>query len=207
MTDEQWLSAIKRYGDENRRWQFKNRELVGGASTLALELKALAKSDPRRFAHFFLRLPESANSIYGQQLLQGLAEAGQVDKDITITALRTAHAHRDRPFGIQITRIIKHHPACARDEDVFRALALVCGTRRGKESWTSVRERPTEEFPSIADLVPANTNLVLNGINSARGVAWEVLGQLVQSNSDRVAEIWLLSNAGPAKRPSHRCGR
>ncbi len=192
MTDEQWLYAIKKDWGQNAVSQFRKGKVVGGALELARELEALAKFDPGRFARFFLRLPESANSIYGQHVLQGLAGAEQVDEDTTIAALRVAHAHRDRPFGLQIVRLINRHPACAREDDVFKALLWYAEHGDVSETPISGHEEHTETFPSIDDLVPANTPLVFDGINSARGVAWELLGQVVQSNPHRAAEIWVL---------------
>ena len=106
--------------------------------------------------------------------------------------MRAAHTHRERPFGLQIVRLTKNHPACARDDDVFKALLWYAEQGEASESWISGQERHTKKFPSIDDLVPVNTPLVLNGINSARGVAWEVLGQLVQSHPHRADEIWAL---------------
>ena len=190
MTDEQWLSAIETDWSQNEVSQLKKGKIVGGELQLARELEDLAKSDPNRFASFFLRLPESANSIYGRHVLQGLGGAEQVDEDATIAALHAAHAHRDRPFGQQIVRLVKNHPACARDDDVFKALLWYAEHGDVIETLRFSHGEDTEPFPSIADLVPANTPLVYNGINSARGVAWQVLGQLVQSNLHRATEIW-----------------
>ena len=87
MTDDQWLSEIKKDWDQNARSKLGKGEIIGGALELARELEDRAKSDPGRFARFFLRLPESANPIYGQHLLQGLGGAEQVDEDATIAAL------------------------------------------------------------------------------------------------------------------------
>ena len=192
MTDDQWLVAIERDWDINARAQFGKGEIVGGALELARELGDCAKSDPGRFARFFLRLPESANSRYGQHLLQGLDGAEQVDEDATIAALRAAHTHRNRPFGLQIVHLVKSHPACAREGDIFDALLWYAEHGEASETRISVHKEHTEPFPSIGDLVPVNTPLVLSGINSARGVAWEVLGQMVESHPHRTAEIWTL---------------
>ena len=192
MTDEQWLSAIEQDWSQNGISRLREGRFVGGALELARELETLTKSDPSRFARFFLRLPESSNSIYGQHVLQGLASAEQVDEDATIAALHAAHAHRDRPFGLQIVHLVKKHLAYARDEDVFKALLWYAEHGKAREGLISGLEKPAQEFPSIDDLVPANTNLILDGINSARGVAWDVLGQVIQGDPHRAGEIWTL---------------
>ena len=192
MTDDQWLSEIKKDWDQNARSKRGKGEIIGGALELARELEDRAKSDPGRFARFFLRLPESANPIYGQHLLQGLDGAEQVDEDATIAALRAAHAHRSRPFGLQIVHLVKSHPACAREGDIFDALLWYAEHGEASETRISVHKEHTEPYPSIGDLVPVNTPLVLSGINSARGVAWEVLGQMVRNHPHHAAEIWTL---------------
>ncbi len=192
MTDDNWLCAIRHDRYQRRRPQRGKVETIGGATKIARQLESVTRSDPDRFARFFLRLPDSANSIYGQHVLQGLAGAEQVDEDATIAALRAAHAHRDRPFGLQIVRLIERHPACARDDDVFEAVLWYAAHGEVQDVRTSIDPEPTGKFPSIRDLVPANTALDVSGMNTTRGVAWEVLGQLVKSNPHRAAEIWAL---------------
>ena len=192
MTDDQWLSEIKKDWDQNARSKRGKGDIIGGALELARELEDRAKSDPGRFARFFLRLPESANPIYGQHLFQGLDGAEQVDEDATIAALRAAHAHRSRPFGLQIVHLVKSHPACAREGDIFDALLWYAEHGEASETRMSGLKEHTEPYPSIGDLVPVNTPLVLSGINSARGVAWEVLGQMVRNHPHHAAEIWTL---------------
>ena len=192
MTDDQWLVAIQRDWNRNARAQLGKEGIVGGALELARELGNCAKSDPGRFARFFLRLPESANPRYGQHLLQGLDGAEQVDEDATIAALRAAHGHRNRPFGLQFVHLVKSHPACAREGDGFDALLWYAEHGEASETRMSGLKEHTEPYPSIGDLVPVNTPLVLSGINSARGVAWEVLGQMVRNHPHHAAEIWTL---------------
>ena len=192
MTDKQWLIAIKKDWAKNEISQLGRGKFVGGALELARDLENRAKSEPGRFASLFLRLPKTADSIYGQHILHGLAHAEQVNEDTVIAALRAAHAHWDRPFGLQISRFAKNYPACARDEDVFKALLWYAEHGEADEKLVSDHEEHTEMFPSIDDLVPVNTPLVLDGINTARGVAWEALGQVVQANPHRAAEIWAL---------------
>ena len=113
-----------------------------------------------------------------------------MDEDTTIAALRAAHAYRERSFGQEIVRLVKNHHACARDHDVFKALLWYAENGEVVETLGFSNKEQTEPFPSIADLVPANNPLVLTGINSARGVAWQALGQIVQSNPHRASEIW-----------------
>ena len=190
MTDDHWLSAINKDWSQNAKSEFRKGNIVGGAFELAGELEGCTKSDPARFARFFLRLPASANSIYGRAVLQGLAGAEQVDANAAIAVLRMAHAHADRPFGLQIARLVRRHPACAAADDVCEALLWYAEHGEASEKLLFGREKHPERFPSIHDLVPPNPPLVINGMNSVRGVAWQALAQAVESNPHCTAVIW-----------------
>lgn len=199
MTDEQWLSAIEKYAAE-----YENGEglSVYGMFGLAQELERVAKSDPSRFARFFLRLREVVNPEFGRRVLEGLASAEKVDKDATIAALRAAHAHRDRPFGLQIVRVVDRHPVCLRDDDIFEALLWYSEHGEASENQVSGCGDHAEEFPSIDDLVGANDALLTSGINSVRGAAWWVLGRLIESDQRRSAEIQALVECRAGDEPS-----
>ena len=202
MTDEQWLSAINTYQADHGLPQIRRGRRVGGALELARELEGLAKSDPGRFARLFLRLPESVDPVYGQFILQGLAAAEQVDEAATIAALRAAHAHQKRPFGLQIVSLVKRHPGCAQDDDIFRALLWYAEHGEAGGTLKTRHDERSEDFPSIDDLIHTKTSLVNCGINAARGATWEVLGQLVQSQPHRTTAIWTLVEDRVGKEPS-----
>ena len=190
MNDDHWLYAIRNDRYQNDSPQLRRGEIVGGALELARELEALAKSDPDRFARFFLRLPEDSNSIFGQHLLQGLAGAVHVDEEATIETLRTAHSHRDRPFGLQIVRLIERHHASARDDEVFEAVLWYASHGSVEDRGVSFPEIRLGEFPSINGLVHANNELENRGVNSTRGYAWRTLGQLVTHHPHRAPDTW-----------------
>ena len=189
MSDDQWLAAIKKYQQQNAYVEAENERIVGGTRELARELEGVTKSDPGRFARFFLRLPEDANSIYGQHILRGLASADQVDEGATIGALRTAHAHPDRPFEMQFIELVRRHPACGRDDEVFKALLRYAVHGEVQEISASDENEHPGRCPSIDDLLEANRNLHLNGINSSRGVAWQALGQVVACQPVRATDL------------------
>ena len=190
MTDEQWFSAIEKYGDEYEKGEGPS---VYGMQGLAGDLERAAKSDPGRFSHIFLRLPEVANPTYGRAVLDGLAGAEHVDEHVTIAALHTAHTRARQPFGLQIVRVVRRHPACLRDDDVFEALLWYAEHGDAAEMRESGHEEDAEEPVSIDALVSAGDALLTCGINSARGAAWEVLGQVVESNPHRAPEIQALA--------------
>ena len=192
MTDKQWYSAINRHMDDHSTSYLEDGQIVGGAWQLAQELEELAASNPNRFAQFFLGLPENANPAYGRSLLQGLARAEHLDEIAVISVLCKAHEHPNRPFGLQVVRLLERHPTYARDSKVFTA--LVWYAEHGdadKTIFTGAKEQ-LGPFPSIDDLSRANSSLINQGINSVRGVAWICLGRLVQHGPQCVADIWTL---------------
>ncbi len=192
MSDDQWLAAIKKYHQRNAYVEPENETVVGGTRELARELEGATRSNPGRFARFFLRLPEDASSIYGQCLLQGLAGAEQIDEDAAIAALRDAHARPRRPFEMQFIELVKHHPACGRDDEVFKALLWYASHGEVQETLATDEIEHPGICPAIDDLLEANRNLYLKGINSSRGVAWQALGHVVAHQSDRATDLWTL---------------
>lgn len=202
MSDDQWLAAIEKYDKHNAYVEPENETIVGGTHELARELEGVTRSDPGRFARFFPRLPEDANSIYGQRLLQGLAGAEQIDEDAAIAALRDAHARPGLPFEMQFIELVKRHPACGRDDEVFKALLWYAANGGVQETLASNDNKPPVTFPSIDDLLEANRNLYHNGINSSRGVAWQALGQVVARQPDRATDLWALVECQPAEEVS-----
>lgn len=192
MTDRQWLDAIKKYVDDYPPNSFRDTS-IGGASQLARELGNCTKSDPKRFARLFLDLPHDVNPAYGRSLLEGLAYAELEDKDAMIAALHTAHTYHDQPFGLQITRVVEHHPVCAQDDSVFEAILWYAEYGETSEQPVFSHMEDGSEFPTIDDLIQMSVRLLIDsGINSARGNAWEVLGNLVPNNPHCVPAIWRL---------------
>ena len=194
MKNKHWLSAIKKYETADYSSpDVKGERIVKGVSALARKLEGLAKSDPSRFVRFFLQLPESADPIYGQSVLQGVAAAEQADENATIAALHAAHAHQEKPFGQQIAYLVECHPVYARDDGVFSAVLWYAEYgEAGEESGTGHRER-LEDFPSVDDLVHVNDYIIARRLDSVRGAAWQVLGRFGRSSPHRAAAIWDLA--------------
>ena len=192
LTDNQWYSAISKHVDSDSTSYLVDRKVVGGAWQLAQELEELAASNPNRFAQFFLGLPENANPVYGRYLLQGLARAEHLDENAINSVLCKAHEHPNRPFGLQIVRFLERNPVYARDSHVFTALLWYAEHGEANKSTVTSDKEHLESFPSINDLIRANSSLINSGINSTRGVAWIALGRLVQHSPQQAAEIWIL---------------
>ncbi len=192
MTDSQWYSAINKHVESNSTSFLVDGKVVGGALQLAQELDELTASDPNRFAQFFLGLPEISNPAYGRSLLQGLTRAEHLDEIAVISVLCKAHENPNRPFGLQIVRLLERHPVYARDSNVFAVLLWYAEHGDANETIFASDREQLGSLPSIDELSRASSSLISNGINSARGVAWISLGRLVQNNPQRVADIWNL---------------
>ena len=50
-----------------------------------------------------------------------------------------------------------------------------------------------KDYPSIRELLQSNSSLVVNGINCARGLAWEILARMIPTHPDRADDISALA--------------
>ena len=73
MTDEQWLSAIKKYNSEERH-NWENLE-KGTALELARMLQECVKQEPKRFSQLSLRFPKGTHPFYIEHTLNALKGA------------------------------------------------------------------------------------------------------------------------------------
>ena len=95
-------------GGKVRRVDF----LKGGAIQLSQMLTALTKEDPSRFANLVHRIPDDANPVYFEAILQGIAES-TLDSDSIVAACLRCHGLPDRPLGRWITRPLHSLSSCA----------------------------------------------------------------------------------------------
>jgi hypothetical protein len=202
MSDEQWLSAMRKDWFANGVRQSREGNVFGGPMELAQGLGRRAKSDPERFMRLFLRFPADADALYGQSLLGGLADAEHLDTESGIAVLRKSHDQPGRPFGLQIIRLLTKCPSWAQEDDIFEGLLWYAEHGDAPEGPEFSPEEQIGELPSIDDLVGANVSLISSGINSVRGAAWELLGRLVQRCSDRIPAIWTLIERRAGEEPS-----
>ena len=193
MTDSQWLSAIYDFERRDADPEHSIINHLGVASAFQQQLARAAKDDPDRFALFFFKLPQDVSLQYALHVLQGLANADNVDIGAMTAVLKAAHAYPDRPFGLEICRILRRHTACADDDGIFHALLWYAEHGDASEGISSDSAADQENrFLSIDALVQSNSMLVINGINCARGAAWELLGKLIRSSPHRAEDIWSL---------------
>lgn len=75
MSDEQWLSAMRKY-DDFTEWGAPNRELLkGGVIELSRSFEEHVKKEPKRFYHLAQRFDEQISLHYVTAAISGLADA------------------------------------------------------------------------------------------------------------------------------------
>jgi hypothetical protein len=74
MSDDQWLSAMRKYNDNFRRTSDLN-PFKGGVSELAGALTSEAKDNPERFYRLSFRFDDSISFKYAQALISALSES------------------------------------------------------------------------------------------------------------------------------------
>ena len=90
MTDEQWLSAIRKY--ESGSISFDRGNLLrGGAEQLAQSMESCVKEEPERFARLSLRLPAETAAVYIKYVLTGLKETG-ASAELKLDVCRKAYS-------------------------------------------------------------------------------------------------------------------
>jgi hypothetical protein len=189
MTDGQWLSAIRRYDNDDGRRRGRTF-LDGGARQLAGELQHLAKEQPARFSILLDKIPDDANQAYVSHLLWGLAEAIDPDDDIIRRAILNAHGRSNHPYGSDIARLIEKQPRVAVDPAIFEILVWYVeqGEANSEESvdWSNTER----ELMTIEDLLQSAGRLHIRGINGARGHAAEALGSVIWEAPQGIAKAW-----------------
>ena len=81
MSDEQWLTALKRYAGVGRR---RDREFgrSGGERQLAQALERYAKADPVRFVMLAMRMSDDLPASYFDAILRGVADCLSQDTSV-----------------------------------------------------------------------------------------------------------------------------
>jgi hypothetical protein len=189
MTDAQWLSAIRRYDDDEDRRRGRTF-LDGGARQLAGELQHFTKEHPARFSLLLERIPDDANRAYVSHLLWGLAEAGDLSDDIIRRAILNAHGRPDHPYGSDIARLIANQPKVASDPTVFDILVWYVEHGEANVADDVDSSNTERELVKIDDLLRGAGRLHIRGINGARGHASEALGSVIWQVPQIVEKVW-----------------
>jgi hypothetical protein len=187
MTDEQWISAMKRYGDTEVQ-EFSEDFLKGGALELSSHLEGEAKRDRSRFAQLLLRMGADVPQVHAEAILRGiLAPKDQQPKDSEYKPLSTSVAvqvvrHVYQLFGIAAGRWVAHAISRIADRDV------------PNEIFKIVSEIAQDSSDPDQELWQVSTSSghpyyggdpLTHGLNSARGEAAHAIAALLFADKTR----------------------
>jgi hypothetical protein len=174
MTDEHWLGAITKHHGDTRDWG----SFTGGAEQQARVLEAETKSDPERFARLLLKLDNSTHPAYIDGILLGLGSTGvEIDSSVAFDAVRYVAGLGQTEHDRWLPWPLKRHMDGELPDDLIH-LVLDLALRSpdpDHEAWT-------QEAPSGGQYYggdPAG-----NGMNTARGEACLVLGDMLIHDAD-----------------------
>lgn len=173
MNDEQWLGAIAKHNSERTDW----RAHTGGAYEQSHVLQEQTKSDPERFSRLALRFDESVHLAYGDAILMGLGNAEALaDPEPVFEAVRhiasLGHEANNRWLGSAIRRYLKVVP-----QDIVQLIVeRASGAADPVDGSLTVRTENQEHAQG--------RDLYTSGINSSRGSAAEILGDLLIYDAD-----------------------
>ncbi len=182
MTDEHWLAAFAQYPEEHTNWT----SFTGGAHELAQLLQSQVKKQPDRFARLALRMDGDTHPAYTCAVLLGLGDPERpVESLLVFDAIRHISALQreadKRWLGWPLRRHYDEHiPTDILDLLLHTALHAASPT---------AEELHWDEQDS--DSRRAGSALMSAAINSARGAAAEILGDLLIHDGDgsRTAHI------------------
>jgi hypothetical protein len=189
VTDEQWLSALRKYGSDEVHWD-KPLDRAGGLHQLAQTLFARTLVEPQRFAALALRFPDDVPSPYMDDVLRGLAETSvEVPLDDVLAMCARAHALPKHPCGRWISDVIGKR---AHEELPEEALRLVSWYATNAADPASVSRPLRGDGMSEADLIDSHA------LNSDRSRALLAIADLVRANPDRLEALRPSIEAGAA---------
>ncbi|WP_408995617.1 NACHT domain-containing protein [Streptomyces ipomoeae] len=173
MNDEQWLSAMAKHNSERTDWQTN----TGGAYEQSHVLHEQTKREPERFSRLALRFDDTIHPAYSDAILMGLGEAEALaDPTAVFQVVRHIASFgqpaNDRWLGSALRKYLRSVP-----EDIFRII-LDRATSAGDPVDGSLSVQTTNQEHT------QGRDLYTSGINSSRGSAAEVLGDLIIYDTD-----------------------
>lgn len=182
MTDEQWLSAIARYDNDNVETKIVGEDLVGGAGQLAGVMEGLAKQDPVRFAKLALQFPGGVNICYFEAVLRGVAQPG-LNVEEALNLCRRCHNLPGRPLGRWIPPVLARiNESILPDE----ALDIV--------AWYGTDDSDPKEDLWLKSEAGGGEPLFggsidMAAINCVRGTAAQALSRLLFPDAERLGRL------------------
>jgi len=173
MTDEQWMAAIAKYST-GERWS--RIELVGDASELAQVLEAETKLDAERFAGLALRFTAETHPAYTNAVLRAVSDQGaSIDPESVFALLRHVDGLARPENDTYLGDALRQHLDAEIPDDVIEIILqrALCSTDLDEDTW----QRQADDGSPYRD--PWS-----QGMNTVRGRATEVLGDLLIHDAD-----------------------
>jgi hypothetical protein len=192
MNDDQWISAMREYSEDDPRERLASNFLKGGASELANRLEAEAKLQKERFSALVLKLGSEIPRVYFDALIRALVardnESSDIDgeihkplaelaSDFLLPAIRHIHKLPGHPCGRWLCSSISKIAHRDLPDDILEMVSF----------YALNGEQPTESGEQ--EKTYFGGDLVTYGINTTRGAAAEALGNLLLADSKRWTKI------------------
>ena len=159
MADQHWLQAIKRYDSSNKLHNYKD-----GAELLSRDLESQTKIQPERFARLALTFPRETHHDYFNAVIRGLNEA-TIDLALLIEFCCYCHELPNKPCGRSLPRLIAKYKEQALPDSLLDIV-----------TWYALHDPDPDNSHSIGN------DLRFEAINSVRGIAVEVIADLMFTN-------------------------
>ncbi|QEX16629.1 hypothetical protein FRZ44_19240 [Hypericibacter terrae] len=187
MTDNQWLSAMERYSDDNYH-RYERERVIGGARQLGSVLQARAKDEPERFINLLERIPLSVNAEYAESILSGVRES-TAEASLVARAIKAVTKWPDHSFNRTISWTIQKHPSAATDSEILDLVLRIA--EFGTASDTAVHTTTPSRDPrnSVRELLSENGDLYASGINQERGSAYEALATVLWNDPSTFDDV------------------
>lgn len=181
MSDQAWLSAMKRYGDDERegRWDRGDADSVpGGARELAGTLEFVTKNAPERMVGLLHRMPLDVNPKYPFAVLDGLR--GSQNTDLILQAMRVVRRFLNNHTAFSFLLLAESTAEAGCEQFVFDFVKdfAVNGDDPSRSGLDSADElRGTLKVDDLFDRFGRST---VSGIGADRHMAWRALARFAE---------------------------
>ena len=177
MSDEEWLSAIRKHDIDKHEFT-QEGEFLGGAIELSRTLENEVKQNPERFAELVSAIPDDANPSYFEAILRGIGDS-DLDTNTKIGVCLRCHQIDGRPLGCYICDPIA---GMGHEEVPTEALDLVVwyateAPDPDKELWRTPASPGGDPY--------YGGDIQMHGINTVRGAAARAMARLIESDPER----------------------
>ena len=176
MTDERWLSAMKKYESEGRKDPWAHPE-KGGAFELASVLEESVKREPERFARLSIRFAAGTHHSYVGYTLRGLKDAN-VCVELKLNVCRKAYDEYRESCGKELADMLGSIGEPLPD-DAVRMIHWLATEHPDPES-----EAWTEH--AVGDTPYYGGDILTHGINTVRGRAAGAIRNLIQKDASYI---------------------